>query len=459
MKFLKNILDKQRPHFSKGGKFETLHPLFDAFDTLLFVPDHTTAKKGTQIKDAVDMKRMMMTVIIAMIPALVFGMWNVGHQHCLAMGNPDADFMAKLIIGLWVTLPIIIVSYGVGLGIEFYFAIRRGHSVNEGYLVTGMLIPLIMPPSVPLWQVAVGTAFAVIIGKEVFGGTGMNILNVALTMRAFLYFAYPADMAGDVKVWTYFEEPEKVELAAMAKTYTGATALGLAAEKSKNLNAEIASTKTKYVESKIAEKSDLKGEAMIAFQKEKVKEADNLPEVQKLKARIPNEVENVFNNSNAQLFGMTSLMWGTVPGSIGETSLIMCLIGALILIVTGVGSWKIIVGGFLGSYLIAFLFYAIGANAFMAMPPHYHLMIGGLAFGIVFMATDPVSAAQTEIGKWVYGFLIGALTVLIRVFNPAYPEGIMLAILLMNVLAPLIDYYVVAANKKRRLKRLQLKTA
>lgn len=458
MKFLKNILDKQRPHFSKGGKFEKLHPLFDAFDTLLFVPDHTTAAKGTQIKDAVDMKRMMMTVIIAMLPCLVFGMWNVGHQHFLALGQADADFMSKLFIGLWITLPLIVVSYGVGLGIEFYFAIRRGHSVNEGYLVTGMLIPLIMPPSVPLWQVAVGTAFAVIIGKEVFGGTGMNILNVALTMRAFLYFAYPADMAGDIKVWTYFEEPDKVELAKMDKTYTGATPLGLATDVSKKLKADIENTKVAYVDS-LAEKQDLKGAEMLAFRNKAMKDAENLDKVKKMKAEIPNKVVTEFAKKEAELFGMANLMWGTIPGSVGETSLIMCLIGAFILIVTGVGSWKIIISGFTGAYLLALLFYALGGNAFMAMPPHYHLMIGGLAFGVVFMATDPVSAAQTEVGKWIYGFLIGALTVLIRVFNPAYPEGIMLAILLMNVLAPMIDYYVVAANKKRRLKRLQLKTA
>ncbi|GAB4407345.1 MAG: NADH:ubiquinone reductase (Na(+)-transporting) subunit B [Microscillaceae bacterium] len=396
MKFLRNALDKIKPNFEKGGRFEKLHPAYDAFETFAFVPKETTPTKGAQIRDAVDMKRMMMTVIIAMVPCLLFGIWNVGHQHFLALGQAEAALWDKLVVGLWVTLPVIVVSYAVGLGIEFYFAIRRGHSVNEGYLVSGMLIPLIMPPTIPLWQVAVATAFAVVVAKEVFGGTGMNILNVAMTARAFLYFAYPGNMAGATDVWVYTGGQKIVD------GYAGATALGIVADKGTS-------------------------DAVASL---------------------------------GSFFSFENLFLGFVPGSIGETSTLMCLVGALILIATGVGSWKIIVSGFLGAYLMGLLFNIIpGGNAFMALPAHYHLAMGGLAFGIVFMATDPVSAAQTEVGKWYYGFLIGALTVLIRVFNPAYPEGIMLAVLLMNVLAPTIDYFVVDANKRRRLKRLKLKTA
>lgn len=396
MKFVRNTLDSIRPAFEKGGRFEKLHPAYDAFETFAFVPKHTTPKVGAQIRDAIDLKRMMMTVIIAMVPALLFGIWNVGHQHFLAVGNLEASFVDKMITGAWVVLPVVIVSYAVGLGIEFYFAVQRGHSVNEGYLVTGMLIPLVMPPTIPLWQVAIATAFAVVVAKEVFGGTGMNILNIAMTARAFLYFAYPGDMAGSTNVWVYTGGEKIVD------GYAGATALGIAADQNTT-------------------------DALASF---------------------------------GSFFSFENLFIGAVPGSIGETSALMCLIGAGILIFTGVGSWKIIASGFIGAYLMAALFYVIpGGNAFMSVPPHYHLIMGGLAFGVVFMATDPVSAAQTEVGKWYYGFLIGALTVLIRVFNPAYPEGIMLAVLLMNVFAPLIDYYVVDANKKRRIKRLNLKTA
>lgn len=399
MKFLRNILDKQKPLFDKGGKFEKFHPAFDAFETFAFVPNHTAPAKGVQVHDAVDLKRMMMTVIIAMLPCLAFGIWNVGYQHGLATGQ-QLDFLTQVWIGLQVTLPIIIVSYGVGLGIEFYFAIRKGHSVNEGYLVTGMLIPLIMPPTVPLWQVALGTAFAVLIGKEVFGGTGMNVLNVAMTARAFLYFAYPSQLSGSV--WTYMGSSKPVE------GYSGATALALAAD--------VSSAKPAEFSTAVVEK---------------------------------------FGST----FSFENLFFGFIPGSIGETSTLMCLIGAAILIITGVGSWKIIVSAFAGTYLMGLLLNVLAVNAFMAVPAHYHIAMGGVAFGIVFMATDPVTASHTETGKWIYGFLIGAFTVLIRVFNPAYPEGIMLAVLLMNVFAPLIDFYVIDANKNRRLKRLKLKTA
>ncbi|MCE2936228.1 MAG: NADH:ubiquinone reductase (Na(+)-transporting) subunit B [Cyclobacteriaceae bacterium] len=397
MKFLRKTLDGVKPNFEKGGKWEKMYFAFEAIETFLFAPNTTTAAKGVQVRDAVDLKRLMMTVIIAMVPCLLFGMWNIGHQHFLAIGQ-TGTLGEKFWIGIVQTLPIIVVSYGVGLGIEFVFATIRRHPVNEGFLVTGMLIPLVMPPDVPLWQVAVATAFAVVIGKEAFGGTGMNVVNIALTARAFLYFAYPTDISGEV--WTYLGEG-----ATAVAGYSGATPLAVAAAAAKG-------------------------------------------------TQVVNEFNSFGSTWAPGIYSFQSLFLGTQPGSIGETSTLMCLIGALILIVTGTGSWKIIVGVFGGAYGMGLLLNILaGNNAFMAMPAYYHLVIGGLAFGAVFMATDPVTAAQTETGKWFYGILIGMFTVLIRVFNPAYPEGIMLAILLMNVFAPLIDYFVVSANKNRRLKR------
>jgi Na+-transporting NADH:ubiquinone oxidoreductase subunit B len=396
MKFIKNIFDKNKPLFEKGGKLEKLMPLFETFETLFFVPDHVTPSRGVQIRDAVDLKRMMMTVIIAMVPALLFGIWNVGYQHGLATGQ-ELGLGQQIWIGLLVTVPIIVVSYASGLTVEFIFGIKKGHALNEGFLVSGMLIPLVVPPTIPLWQVALATVFAVLIGKEVFGGTGMNILNVALTARAFLYFAYPSQISGDV--WTYLGDASVID------GFTGSTSLAIANE------ASVAGTNVLAA----------LGGANTAL--------------------------------SSDFFSFSNLFLGFIPGSIGETSALMSLIGAVILIYTGVGSWKIIVSVFGGAYLTALLFNIIGANEFMLMPAHYHLVIGGLAFGAVFMATDPVSAAQTERGKWIYGILIGVLTILIRVFNPAYPEGIMLAILLMNVFAPLIDFYVVKGNKQRRIQR------
>ncbi len=396
MKFIKNIFDKSKPQFEKGGKFEKLMPLFETFETLFFVPDEVTRSKGVQIRDAIDLKRLMITVIIAMTPALIFGIWNVGYQHSLATGEV-MSFWQQIWVGIVVVLPIIVVSYASGLTVEFIFGIKKGHSLNEGFLVTGMLIPLVVPPTIPLWQVAVATIFAVLIGKEVFGGTGMNILNVALTARAFLYFAYPSQISGDV--WTYLGDKAAID------GFTGSTSLALANE------ASVAGTSV----------LSALGSANTAL--------------------------------HSDFFSFSNLFFGFIPGSIGETSTLMVLIGAAILIYTGVGSWKIIVSVFGGAYLMGLLFNIIGANEFMLMPAHYHLVIGGLAFGAVFMATDPVTAAQTEKGKWIYGILIGVLTVIIRVFNPAYPEGIMLAILLMNVFAPLIDFYVVKANKQRRIQR------
>lgn len=378
MKFLRDFLDKQKPHFEKGGKFEKLHSTFDAFETFLFVSNRVTTK-GAHIRDAIDMKRTMIVVVIALMPALVFGIWNVGYQHYLSQGMAY-DFWPMFGFGLLKVLPVIVVSYVVGLAIEFAFAQYRHHEVNEGFLVSGMLIPLVMPPNVPLWMVAVATAFAVIIGKEVFGGTGMNILNPALTARAFLFFAYPSVMSGD-KVW----------IAEKADAYSGATPLGHLL----------------------------------------VGEVDKLP-------------------SNMSMF------LGTIPGSVGETSTLAILLGAALLIATGIGSWRIMVSVVGGGLAMGLLFNLWGANAYMNIPAYQHLIMGGFAFGTVFMATDPVSAAQTKRGKYIYGFLIGMIAVLIRVFNPAYPEGMMLSILLLNVFAPLIDHYVVQSNISKRLKRAKM---
>lgn len=397
MKALREIIDKYRPLFEKGGKYERLYYVFEGFETFLYAPNLVTPHKGAHIRDAIDLKRMMVTVIISMVPCLLWGIWNVGFQHYLAIGE-QATFWQQVGVGLFKVLPIVIVSYGVGLGIEFIFCTVRRHPVNEGYLVSGMLIPLIVPPTIPLWQVALASAFAVIIGKEVFGGTGMNIFNVALVARAFLYFAYPQQISGEV--WTYLGDKTPVD------GYSGATPLAVAYETSANSAGSV-------VDALAATNTSLM----------------------------------------ADFYSFSNMFFGFIPGSIGETSTLMCLLGAVLLIATGVGSWKVIVSVFAGAYVMALGFNAIGANAYMELPAHYHLVIGGLAFGAVFMATDPVTGSQTEKGKWIYGFLIGILTVIIRVFNPAYPEGIMLAILLMNVFAPLIDFYIVKGNKLRRLKR------
>lgn len=396
MKVLQNLFDSIKPNFEKGAKWEKFHTLYEGHRTIAFAPDLVTKAKGAQIKDATDLKRIMITVVIAMVPALLFGILNVGQQHFLATGE-EATWIDKAIFGALAVLPTLIVSYAVGLLTEFTFCVIRNHPISEGYLVSGMLIALVMPPFIPLWQVALATIFAVVIGKEVFGGTGMNILNVAMTARAFLYFAYPAQISGD-QVWTYLGEKTAVD------GFSGATALGVA------YNASVEGTK----------------------------------------------VVDALSTHNASLggdFSFFNMFMGWIPGSIGETSTLMALVGAVILVATGVASWKIIVGGFGGAYAMGLLMNALAVNEYMAMPAHYHLVMGGLAFGVVFMATDPVSAAQTEVGKWIYGILIGVLTVIIRVTNPAYPEGIMLAVLFMNVMAPLVDYYVVKANKTRRLQR------
>ncbi len=397
MKALRNYLDRIKPQFEKGGKFHALHSTFDAFESFLYVPKTVTAK-GSHIRDAVDMKRAMSIVVIALVPTLLFGMFNVGYQHNnIALGLADTTVWTNFWFGFWKVLPLVIVSYVVGLGIEFAFAQWRGHEVNEGFLVTGMLIPLIMPVDVPLWIVAVATAFSVVVGKEMFGGTGMNIFNPALLARAFVFFAYPTSISGN-QVWV---DGLKDGLQTV-DGYSGATPLG-------DLGAAYSDGVTKL--------SDV-----------------------------------AFAN------GTSALDWfyGLIPGSIGETSTLAILLGAALLIFTGIASWKIIVSTFAGGLAMGCLFNLIGGggdNVLMQIPAWHHLILGGFAFGAVFMATDPVTGSQTETGKWIYGFLIGLLAVLTRVLNPGYPEGMMLAILFMNAMVPLVDYYVVQSNIRRRMKR------
>ncbi len=389
MKSIRKILDQLKPNFEKGGKFEKFYPAFNAFETFLFVPDHTAQDKGAQVRDSIDLKRTMILVVISLLPCLLFGMWNVGYQHHRALGISEVSILQNFFFGAQRVLPLILVSYGSGLTVEFISAILRKHTINEGFLVSGMLIPLVMPINVPLWMVAVSTIFAVIIGKEVFGGTGMNILNPALTARAFLFFAYPTKMSGN-EVWIDNSlQPGQT----LVDGYSGATPLG---------------------------------DAAAGFTD-----------------KIPSSMEAFI---------------GAIPGSVGETSMVACLIGAAILLYTGIGSWRIMFSVFAGGYIMALVFNLFGLNTLMQITPLHHLALGGFAFGAIFMATDPVSGAQTNKGKYIYGFLIGLFAILFRVFNPAYPEGMMLSILFMNVMAPLIDHFVVNGNINRRLKRLKTRT-
>ncbi len=381
MKALRNYLDKIKPQFKEGGKFEKLHSTFDAFETFLFVPDKTTFN-GSHIRDVIDLKRTMAIVVLAMIPALLFGIWNTGYQHFLSLGQ-QVDFGQIIGYGLLKVIPIVAVAYIAGLGVEFIFAQYRHEEVNEGFLVSGMLIPLVMPVDVPLWMVALASIFAVILGKEAFGGTGMNIFNPALLARAFIFFAYPAKISGDT-IWT----GGLTKGQGVIDGFSGATPLSKAASGA----------------------------------------IDQIP-------------------------SLHDLFFGFIPGSIGETSKLAILIGAVILIITGIGSWRIMLAALIGGISMTLIFNAFAANAYMTISPITQIMMGSFLFGMVFMATDPVTAAQTNRGKWIYGFLIGFLAIMIRVFNPAYPEGVMLSILLMNAFAPLIDYYVVEANIKKRLKR------
>ena len=388
MNGLRNLVDKIKPTFEKGGKLGFLHSTFDAFETFLFVPN-TVTKRGAHVRDCVDLKRVMIMVVIALVPAMLFGIWNTGYQHSLAFGL-DWGFWNIVLYGLVKVLPLYIVSYLVGLGIEFVSAQIQGHEVNEGYLVSGMLIPLIVPVDVPLWMLAIAVAFAVIIGKEVFGGTGMNIWNPALLTRAFLFFSYPSMMSGDT-VWTggvtrFMNNGVAFQAGnGLVDGFSGATPLA---------NATLENLSPKFMD----------------------------------------------------------MIIGTIPGSVGETSVIAILIGAFILLWTGVASWKIMISSVAGGLAIGYLGYAVGATD---LPGYYQLVMGGFLFGTVFMATDPVTSAQTECGKWIYGFLVGALAVTVRIWNPGYPEGMMLAILLMNTFAPLIDHYVVEGSIKRRAKKVK----
>ncbi|MCA9064966.1 MAG: NADH:ubiquinone reductase (Na(+)-transporting) subunit B [Planctomycetaceae bacterium] len=421
MKFIRNALDRLEPLFHKGGRFEKLYPLFEAGDTFLFTPPDRT-KSASHVRDGLDLKRMMITVVVALIPCIYMACWNTGYQANLAIaqaieGGQTAqeiiasggwrlslleslghDFAAgpslafNLLHGLLYFVPIFLVTNIAGGFWEVLFGVVRKHDVNEGFLVTGMLFPLTLPATIPLWQVALGISFGVVLGKEVFGGTGKNFLNPALTARAFLYFAYPAQVIGD-RVWVALDG------------HSGPTLL------------------------------------------------TSMGSVKAVAGRVADDSFSTVS-SDLNLTWMDAFM-GWIPGSMGETSALACLIGAAILILSGVGSWRIMGGVVAGAYGLASLLNAIGSdtNAVFQIPANWHLVTGGLAFGLVFMATDPVSAAMTETGKWFYGILIGCMTILIRVVNPAFPEGIMLAILFGNVFAPIIDYFVVQQNIKRRMAR------
>ncbi len=405
---------KEKLHsFKEKNKNKKWIPAFSAIHTFLYLPNETT-HGGTHIKAADDLKRTMNTVILAMVPCLIFGMFNAGYQHGIQVGDIQAvtsgffssEFwtMDNFLIGFWKILPLVIVSYGVGLGVEFIFAIIKGHEVEEGYLVTGMLVPLIVPIDIPLWMLAVAVIFGVVIGKEVFGGTGMNILNPALTIRAFLFFAYPTWMSGD-KVWVEGAVERTKEIAAGA-----------------NLDA-------------------ISGETILG----------------------------VLAQGKAVVHSVSDMFLGFIPGSVGETSTLLIVLGGVFLIFAKIGSWRIMLSSVLGALVMGLIFNQVVDSGWvtesskfyglMSTTWWHHLLIGGFAFGTVFMATDPVTASQTTKGKWIYGFLVGFISILIRVFNPAYPEGVMLAILLMNVFAPTIDHYVVQGNVKQRMKRLKVKNA
>lgn len=431
MKFLRNTLDKLHPLFDKGGKFEKMYPLYEAADTFLYTPGEIT-KGATHVRDSLDLKRMMTMVVVALIPCVFMAMWNTGYQANLAiqamldagldpadnwhksihamlgLGHDPGSFLDNLVYGATFFLPIYIVCMTAGGTCEVIFSTIRGHEVNEGFLVTGLLFPLTLPPDIPLWQVALGIMFGVVIGKEIFGGTGRNFLNPALTGRAFLYFAYAGQISGD-KVWTAASHVKDN----VVDGFSGATALGWLGQ---------------------------------------LKQAD-IDEAGYTTAM--EAIEHIKTTTGEQVVSWSSSFLGTIPGSMGETSVLACLIGAAILIATGIGSWRIMAGVCIGAVGLSSLLYAIPSetNPMMNVPPWWHLVLGGFAFGTVFMATDPVSASMTETGKWFYGGLIGVMTILIRVINPAFPEGIMLAILFGNVFAPLIDYFVVQANIKRRAVR------
>lgn len=385
MSVLKKYLDKIKPNFEEGGKYHAFRSVFDGMETFLFVPN-TTSKTGVNIHDAIDSKRIMSIVVIALLPALLFGMYNVGYQNNIQAGVTDMQFLPTFLYGLLAVSPKVLVSYIVGLGIEFAWAQWKGEEIQEGYLVSGIIIPLIVPVNCPLWMLAIACAFAVVFAKEIFGGTGMNIFNVALVARAFLFFSYPQIMSGD-KAWIATDQIFGLGNA-LPDTFTAATPLGMVAH-----------------------------HATIDY-------------------------------------SFADMIWGFIPGSIGETSIVAIAIGAVILLWCGIASWKTMFSVFVGGFLTAWAFYAAGKTS---IPAYEHLVLGGFAFGAVFMATDPVTSARTEIGKYIYGFLIGVVAILIRVMNDGYPEGMMLAILLMNMLAPLIDHCVVQCNINKRMNRLTRK--
>lgn len=402
MKFLKDLFHKNEHLFKKGRKLERFYPLYEANESFLFTPKTVTHSR-VHIRDWLDSKRLMIVVVLALFPCILMAMYNTGLQTALANGTPTSDTLQLFWKGAVKIAPIILVSYAVGGFWEVLFSIIRKHEINEGFLVTGILFPLTLPATIPLWQVAMGVSFGVVIGKEIFGGTGMNILNPALTARAFLYFSYPVQISGD-KVWIAHSASNVVD------GFSGATPLSIAAG------------------------TDAGASAVASLE----------------------AATQQFSNLN---YSFTDMFMGFIPGSIGETSTLACLIGALILIITGVGSWRIMVSTLGGAAVTAALLNLLAGDnlpGILSLPPHYHLVMGGLMFGAVFMATDPVSAARTTRGKWIYGFLIGVFTILIRLWNPAYPEGIMLAILFLNIFAPLIDHYVVQSNVKRRLKRVSV---
>jgi Na+-transporting NADH:ubiquinone oxidoreductase subunit B len=426
VQFLRNLIEKQKKlYHAPDSKFHKVWPLFDAFETFLFAPDHRTGTSRVHVRDYVDLKRVMNTVILAMVPCLLWAIWNAGVQHFLAVdamvkaGKMTADTYAlgwlqsllgapnlgaltafdNIVFGLQRMLPILITSYGVGLGIEMTFSVIRKEEVSEGYLVSGMLIALIVPASIPLWQLALGVAFAVVLGKEVFGGTGMNIFNPAMMVRAFLFFAFAAQMSGDA-IWVAGNQSPTGVPSYIVDGYSQPTALAVVKQATTNAS-----------------------EALAAYG------------------------NGTYSHAN--------LFFGNIPGSAGEMSKLAVLIGALILVITGVGSWRTMVGGVIGLLISAFLltFFSGVTTGPLSLAPWEHLLCGGFLFGIVYMATDPVSSPETNVGKWIYGALIGAVTILVRTINPAYPEGTMLAVLLLNAFAPGIDHFVVAANIKRRLAR------
>lgn len=384
MNFLYKILQKNKKHFEEKGRLKKFYSLYEATESFLFVPGKVTTS-GAHIRDGVDMKRTMIIVFLALMPALLFGMWNTGYWHYKSTGL-EVDFVQQFWYGFLKIVPIILVTYLAGGIIEVIFAQIRKEEVNEGFFVTGMLIPLVLPADIPLWMVALATAFAILIGKEAFGGTGMNIFNPALLARAFLFFAYPSKMTGDL-IWV----GGLSDASNIVDGFTGATPLSHAA--------------TGHFE---------------------------------------------------QIPAFYDLFLGIIPGSIGETSKLAILLGATLMLITGVGSWRIMLSVFAGGITMSLIFNALGLNSYMQVSPLTQIMMGGFMFGAVFMATDPVSAAQTNKGKYIYGFLIGFMAILIRVLNPAYPEGMMLAILLLNVFAPLIDHLVVQSNIKKRIKRAKI---